>query len=240
MSQSDFRAVVAGHIDPWLFLFLSLRHLPATISTHVRTSSLSKLFSWSALRDAWFFRFWTAVSPDIRQSGDQRVTALLKGQVRGGAVTGKHEHEPMSGTVLEIGAGTGLWASLLAGDEKVDRVFGVEPNPGSLSVLRKRVEDLGIGEKYVVVPAGVQDVAYGEWDGCRVEKGSVDSVVTILCMCSVPGPEEIAREVYGYLKPGGRWYVYEHVRADGVGWWMRVYQGELFLFFFFFSSSFFD
>ncbi|PKS07703.1 hypothetical protein jhhlp_006311 [Lomentospora prolificans] len=228
MSLSD---VLASHIGPWLFLLLSVRHLPATIVQQVRAGSVSTLFSWAALRDAWFFNFWTTVSPEIRKSGDELVTALLQGKVRAGVITDRAEHPPMGGTVLEIGSGTGLWAELLARDSPgVDRVFGVEPNPASLKVLRRRVREAGIGDRYVVVPVGVEDVAYGEWEGHRVEKGSVDCVVTVLCMCSVPRPEEIAREVYGYLRDGGRWYVFEHVRADGCGWWIRFYQAVLNLF----------
>lgn len=229
--------VIASHIGPWLFMLLALRHLPGTIARAARTDGPLALLRLSALRDAWFFDFWSTVSRDIRAGGGEMVTALLRGRVREGAVISEQEpaaHPSLSGTVLEIGAGTGLWSSLLAREiHGVERVFGVEPNPESLAVLRKRVAEAGLGDKYVVVPAGVEDVARGEWDGHRVEKGSVDCVVTILCMCSVPEPRKVAEEVYGYLREGGRWYVYEHVRADGVGWWIRLYQGKFGFFYFF-------
>ena len=97
-------------------------------------------------------------------------------------------------------------------------MFGVEPNRASGKALSGVVERDGMEGKYVVVPAGIEDA--GEW----VERGSVDCVVTVLCMCSIPDPQRIAKEVYGYLKPGGRWYVYEHVKVQNCGWWMQFYQ----------------
>ncbi|CAI4215282.1 unnamed protein product [Parascedosporium putredinis] len=184
--------VIASHIGPWLFMLLALWHLPGTIARAARTDGLLALFRLSALRDAWFFDFWSTVSRDIRAGGGEMVTALPAA------------HPSLSGTVLEIGAGTGLWSSLLAREiPGVERVFGVEPNPESLAVLRKRVAEAGLGDKYVVVPAGVEDragAAKSRGGGLRIFEG------------------------------GGRWYVYEHVRADGVGWWIRLYQGFLNLF----------
>lgn len=209
----SLREIVAFHLGPIAFLLTSLSHLPATLLAPRDATSPS-------FRESWFLRFWTSVSPSIREGSGARVTALLQGRVSGGTVTDGAKHEAVGGTVLEIGAGTGVWAGLLAGQPGVERVYGVEPNAASLKVLRGTVEKEGVGEKYVVVPAGIEDA--GRW----VERGSVDCVVTVLCMCGIPEPDRIAKEVYGYLKPGGRWYVFEHVRADGVGWWMSLYQGK--------------
>lgn len=210
----SLREVIDFHLGPIAFLLTSLSHLPATLLAPRDASSPS-------FRESWFLRFWTSVTPSIREGSAGRVTALLQGRVSGGAVTDEAHHQEVGGTVLEIGAGTGVWAGVVASQPGVERVFGVEPNAASLKVLRGTVEKEGVGEKYVVVPAGIEDA--GEW----VERGSVDCVVTVLCMCSIPDPDRIAKEVYGYLKPGGRWYAYEHVRADGVGWWMQCWQGEL-------------
>jgi hypothetical protein len=40
----------------------------------------------------------------------------------------------------------------------------------------------------------------------------------------VPAPERLVRELYGYLKPGGVWIVYEHVKTKETGW-IEWYQG---------------
>lgn len=210
--MSSLKDIISSHIGPWLFLLTSLSHIPGAVFA-------SRDDTDSSFREAWFLRFWTSVSPSIRESASPRVAALLQGRAAGGAVTDEAGHEALSGTVLEIGAGTGMWAKLVAEQPGVDRVFGIEPNRASGRVLRGVVEREGLAGRYTIVPAGIEDA--GEW----VERGSVDCIVTILCMCSIPDPKKIAREVYGYLKPGGRWYVFEHVRAEEVGWWMRCYQG---------------
>lgn len=210
--MSSLADIVLNHIRPWVFLFTSLTHIPGTLFASRDATSPS-------FREAWFLSFWSKIGPLLHEGVSPHVLALLQGRAAGGAVTDEAGHEALVGTVLEIGAATGLWAKTLAGRPGVDRVFGVEPNRASRRVLEEVVEREGLGEKYTIVPAGIEDA--GEW----VERGSVDCVVTILCMCSIPDPDRIAKEVYGYLKPGGRWYVFEHVRADGVGWWMQFYQG---------------
>ena len=87
------------------------------------------------------------------------------------------------------------------------------------------MEELGLGDKYEVLPVGVEELATGDW----IKEGKVDCIVSVLTLCSIPEPEKNIRLLYGYLKTKGRWFVYEHVRTDftskaGVG--MRLYQGE--------------
>ena len=87
------------------------------------------------------------------------------------------------------------------------------------------------------MPLGIEDLAASG----TVALQSVDCVVTVMCLCSIPEPRRNMAQLYGYLKPGGRWYVYEHVkcfRAQGRG--MQLYQGPLLpLFsFFLFATSF--
>jgi hypothetical protein len=58
-----------------------------------------------------------------------------------------------------------------------------------------------------------------------IKKESVDCIVSILCLCSILEPEKNIAELYGLLKKGGLWYLYEHVRTrDGL--FMRLYQSE--------------
>lgn len=144
----------------------------------------------------------------------------------------QQHHAPLSGTVLEIGAGDGMWGPTLAALPGVTRVYGVEPNLESAAVLRRRVAEAGVEGKYEVVPTGVEELLRRE--GGRLE---VDCVVSVLCLCSIPDPEANIKVIAGCLARGGRWYVYEHVRVEGCGVGMRLYQREfsgLFLPFFFF------
>jgi SAM-dependent methyltransferase len=110
--------------------------------------------------------------------------------------------------------------------KRVTRVYGVEPNRDQHPSLRRKIAEAGLQDVYEIVPVGIEDLDNpAKWDG-KVEKGSVDCIVSILCLCSIPEPQKNFKELHAYLKKGGRWYIYEHVRVD-VNWGMRVYQGEL-------------
>ncbi|KAK1770822.1 S-adenosyl-L-methionine-dependent methyltransferase [Phialemonium atrogriseum] len=114
-----------------------------------------------------------------------------------------------------------------AGSGAVTRVLGVEPSADMHEPLREKVREAGLEGVYEVVPVGIEDLA----PSGRVLPESVDCIVSILCLCGIPDPERNIRELYGCLKPGGRWYVYEHVRCvPSQGWAMGVYQAFVNLF----------
>ena len=74
------------------------------------------------------------------------------------------------------------------------------------------------------MPLGIEDLAASG----TVALQSVDCVVTVMCLCSIPEPRHNMAQLYGYLKPGGRWYVYEHVKCfRAQGWGMQLYQSSL-------------
>ena len=92
-----------------------------------------------------------------------------------------------------------------------------------------RVHRAGLGGVYNIISAGIEDInkfqVIGSDGNARmIEKGSVDSIVTLLCLCGIPDPEKNIAELYQYLKKGGRWFVFEHVKHSGP-WYMRFYQG---------------
>lgn len=98
-------------------------------------------------------------------------------------------------------------------------------------MLRQRIKTAELDQIYVIVPAGAEDLdgkgLYGgeKKSGGWVSRGEVDTVVTVQCLCSVPAPEEMIRGLYGYLKDGGEWIVYEHVIVKRRGL-LKLYQGE--------------
>lgn len=244
-------------IDPWLFMLQSLTHLPGTILSLLWTGQLATLLSPRRLQSVWFARFWASAGPGVRTTGEARVIPLLEGRVRDGKIlppsspttNGKEAEERdeaattttttameggLSGVVLEVGPGTGLWATVFAtpslAARPITHIYGVEPNHGVHPELRRRVAAAGLGSLYEVVPCGVEDLASVSASR-RVEPGSVDCIVSILCLCSIPDPERNARALFSLLKPGGRWFVYEHVRCESertreCGLGMRMYQGE--------------
>lgn len=232
---AHLREIFLFLLDPWLFMLLSLSYLPRTILTLLATLNLPVLLSRTRLQAAWFGRFWAHAGPGVRETGEVRVIPLLEGRVRDGRILSPSPSPSandtgLRGVVLEVGPGSGLWASVFAHPslaQGISRIYGVEPNAAHHVELYQRIAAAGLGDKYEVVPCGIEDLAASG----RVEKGSVDCVVSVMCLCSIPEPEQHVKELFGYLKEGGRWFVYEHVRCESeklreCGMGMRVYQGE--------------
>ena len=81
-----------------------------------------------------------------------------------------------TGVVLEIGAGTG--ETLKYYDmERVERIYGVEPNLEKCAVLKGVSEKLGVKEKYCVVPYGIENTKELEEQGIFL--GSIDTIIAV-------------------------------------------------------------
>jgi len=143
-------------------------------------------------------------------------------------------HPPIHGTLLELGPGSGMWVSLFSATSQrenrlgpIAKIYGVEPNTDVHPLLKTQVREAGLDKPsggqthYEIVPVGVESLA----ESGKVKPNSVDCIVTIMCLCSIPEPRKNMALLYNYLKPGGRWYVYEHVKCfQHQPWGMRVYQ----------------
>ncbi|KAM7185836.1 S-adenosyl-L-methionine-dependent methyltransferase [Rhypophila sp. PSN 637] len=234
---------------PWQFMFKSMTYLPGTLLHALKNRDLATLFSWSKLQAAWFGRFWAWAGPQVRQGAEVTVVPLLEGRITSGAVISPSNrstavHPGISGTVLEIGPGSGMWVSIFSDkyqsspassqDQgqpghrgRVTRVYGVEPNPAVHPLLRQQIAKADLQDVYEVVPVGIEDLA----SSGRVAPQSVDCIVSVLCLCSIPQPEHNIKELCNYLKPGGRWYVYEHVKRErSNSWAVALYQAFVNLF----------
>lgn len=128
----------------------------------------------------------------------------------------------VSGRVLEIGAGTGLNLSHYGPD--VELVL-TEPEAPMVARLRRRLA--GEGRVAEVIQAPAQRLPLPD--------DSVDCVVATLVLCTVPDPAAVLSEIRRVLRPGGRLYFLEHVRAEDPGlakWqdrlqpvWLRLGHG---------------
>lgn len=106
-------------------------------------------------------------------------------------------------------------------ESAITKIYGLEPNAQFHPQLLSAAKSAGLADVYESVAVRAQDLR----DVLGLERGSVDSVVTVHVLCSV-GEEagEVVRALYEVLKPGGTWVVYEHVRGRrGV---VRGVQGE--------------
>ncbi|KIN06389.1 hypothetical protein OIDMADRAFT_17293 [Oidiodendron maius Zn] len=115
------------------------------------------------------------------------------------------------GVVLDIGPGSGEWIGLFD-KEKVIKIYGVEPNTDHHEGLRRKIKLEGLSDIYEIVPVGAEDLG-SKW----IQEGEADTIITVQCLCSVDNPKTMIGSLYGYLKPGGQWIVYEHVITHAGG-----------------------
>ncbi|KAF4978541.1 hypothetical protein FZEAL_5074 [Fusarium zealandicum] len=204
---------------PWILMSFSTWHLLTTVANLTAAGDLGTLLSWEALKDAWFGSFWAFQGPRSKSQAEPWVVPLLEGRVKGGRAYETASSPPIQGIVLEIGAGSGMWTEILANTCRAansasgmipSKIYGVEPNPISAAALTRRVAEVGLTGMYEVLPFGIEHVQ----KETSIGPGSVDCIVTIKCLCSIPEPDKNIRLLYEYLKPGGRWFVYEHVKAE--------------------------
>ena len=107
-----------------------------------------------------------------------------------------------SGTVLEIGAGTGL--NLAYYPDGLDRLVLCEPEPHKASRLERRVAQLT--RRAEVVRATAETLPF--------EDETFDTVVSTLVLCTVTNPQATLDEIRRVLQPRGSLLFLEHVRSD--------------------------
>lgn len=126
-----------------------------------------------------------------------------------------------SGSVLEIGGGTG---ANLAHYREAAYVVVAEPDPFMRGKLRRK---LGAARVPVEVSeAGAEALPFSD--------GSFDAVVSTLVLCTVPDQGVALAEIRRVLRPGGRLLFIEHVRGEGsvagvqdriLPVWKRLFAG---------------
>lgn len=109
----------------------------------------------------------------------------------------------VSGSVIEIGAGTGANFPYYGSD--VSRLVALEPSDDMRRIAQGKVDS---GE--LAAPANTELAkAFGE--KLPYDDDSFDWAVSTLVLCSVRSPEESLRELARVLKPGGKLAFVEHV-----------------------------
>ncbi|MFN8531241.1 MAG: class I SAM-dependent methyltransferase [Anaerolineae bacterium] len=157
--------------------------------------------------------------PDARRGIIQRIFAGAYSQIDGDPTfyqqaVGDYKRwlfSDLSGTVAEIGAGTGAnFEYYPAGIHWI----GIEPNEFMHPALLRIAEKHGIhGE-----------LRTGVAERLELDDESVDAVISTLVLCSVSDQDRTLKEILRVLKPGGRLAFVEHVAAPhGSG--LRAVQG---------------
>jgi ubiquinone/menaquinone biosynthesis C-methylase UbiE len=112
----------------------------------------------------------------------------------------------LRGSVLELGAGTGL--SFRHYPAGVERLVAVEPEPTMREHAARTAREVDVAVELVD----------GTADALPVPDASVDAAVVSQVLCSVPDQARALAELRRVLRPGGELRFYEHVvspRAPG-------------------------
>lgn len=177
---------------------------------------------------AWRDSIWGHASPRVLKQSDTMMFEAKKEVLK-----------LAYGRVLEVGAGSGetlkyydeekvrypyFTSECGIGQSKklmtpcctiqITKLFAVEPFPALVKHLRKTIAARGpsFEKKTVVVAAGIEDKTtlkekYG------VVRESIDSLVLVQCLCSMPEPKRHLKYCVDLLKPGGSLILIEHVAS---------------------------
>jgi SAM-dependent methyltransferase len=111
--------------------------------------------------------------------------------------------EPVYGSVLEIGFGTGL--NLPYYPERVTDLTVVEPERMLPDRVAKRIAEAAMP---------VEQVSLDASRGLPFDDDAFDSIVTTLTLCSIANVGPALAEIRRVLKPEGRYVFLEHGRSD--------------------------
>jgi ubiquinone/menaquinone biosynthesis C-methylase UbiE len=119
-----------------------------------------------------------------------------------------------SGTVLEIGIGTGLNLPYYDAS-KVQRVIGLDPSEASWKLAEKRVQGLGFEVEFIGLPG----------EEIPLANASVDTVLVTYSLCTIPDPVSALRGMARVLRSDGILVFCEHGRSPDenvVKWQDRI------------------
>ena len=117
----------------------------------------------------------------------------------------------VSGSVLEIGFGTGL--NLPHYPQTVREVTTIDPNPGMKRLAKSRIAKSHVTVDYRVLNG----------ENIPLADASFDSVVCTWTLCSIPNVNKAIAEIYRLLKPAGKFFFIEHglSRDNSIQLWQN-------------------
>jgi ubiquinone/menaquinone biosynthesis C-methylase UbiE len=110
-----------------------------------------------------------------------------------------------SGTVLEVGVGSGL--NLPFYGPQVQKLYALDPSRALWKLARKRVREAPFPVEFLAASA----------ECIPLEDMSVDTVVTTWTLCTIADPLRALTDMRRVLKPEGRLIFVEHGRSSDPG-----------------------
>ncbi len=119
--------------------------------------------------------------------------------------------EGLTGTVLDLGTGTGAMLPYYAAVAENPRVIAVEPDPAMHRRAMATAAELDL------------DVAFLAADGAHLplQDDCIDGAVAAMVLCTVANQAAAIDELVRVLRPGGELRAFEHVAAEG---WRHTVQ----------------
>lgn len=111
--------------------------------------------------------------------------------------------------------------------DKITKYVAIEPNELMHPEIRKVANAAGYTEAagtLLILRYGAEQIEL--INSALGGSLAVDSIISILTICSIPSPEETVGKLVGQvLKPGGQFLFYEHVLSprEDVAWWQRFW-----------------
>ncbi|MCJ1476582.1 hypothetical protein MMC13_005248 [Lambiella insularis] len=190
----DLIARVRSYTEPTMYVGFALYDWALVIGSAVLTFDLHTLRILSELKARAFAKFWLAWGPQFTTNENESAVPSLVASAYG--------------TVLELGPGSGNQLPRMD-RSKITKIYGVEPVASLHPALRLSIKKNKLDDVYQIVPCGIE--AEKDIKKYGVAPGSIDTILSVQVLCSVPYPEEDVRRLYKLLKPGGQLVIYEHV-----------------------------
>ncbi len=159
--------------------------------------NLSPLNAHAPKSESWYTRLLARVYDSITASAEDRWLGRWR----------KAMLADLRGTVLEVGAGTGVNFPFYAPGT---HVIACEPSAAMAARARKMLASSRVKTNVTLLEAGVgaPEVA------AHVPAEGFDAIVCTLVLCTIPDPAAALADFRHWLKPDGRLVLIEHVRAE--------------------------
>lgn len=158
------------------------------ISAHYRTGQVDVLSKESS-QDIISKLTFDGVSPNFGVKEAEGLIIFLNKKVISDGI---------EGIGLELGAGCGFFSSILAKNEKVEKVYAIEAVPGIVDVLMPKISEFVLGDKKEKVIGVV-----GEFDNLELPDSSVDFIFEFFSLHHSGDLGASIKEAHRVLKPGG-------------------------------------
>ncbi|KIW52187.1 hypothetical protein PV05_07848 [Exophiala xenobiotica] len=191
------------YLFPVPFLTISIFYFALAFLKH----PLLPLTNFESFKEKAFAGLWLQFGAAFAEQTPPQISTLLA---------------QSKGVILDVGPGSGEQLHRFSQPQNITAIYGVEPGVTLHDKLRESAGEVGLGDKYHVISAtaDLDSILPGLVKAGLLKSNEVsapedlqlfDEIVCIRVLCGVPDLRSSVADLYGLLKPGGRFVVCEHV-----------------------------